>query len=85
MNASTLQTPVPNWAFDTLGKLVVLVEDCEIYPGDWMRKGTRGLLVSISSKVRWGRPGTYATVAFDLRDLGYEENVELHQLAPVEE
>lgn len=85
MNASLLETPVPNWAFDNLGKMVILTEDCEIYPGDWLKKGTSGLLLSISSKRAWGRPGNYATVAFDLSDLSYEENVELHQLKPIQE
>lgn len=85
MNATAIETPVPNWAFDTLGKLVITTEDCEVYPGDWVRKGTRGVLLSVSSKRRWGRPGTYATVAFDLRDVSDEENVELHQLEPVQE
>jgi len=85
MNASAIETPVPNWAFDTLGKMVVMTEDCEVYPGDWVKKGSRGVLLSIGSKRRWGRPGTYATVAFDLRDIGDEENVELHLLQPLEE
>lgn len=85
MNVSTVETPVPNWAFDTLGKLVTLTEDTEVYPGDWLRKGARGVLLSIATKRRFGRPGTYATVAFNLRDIGDEENVELHQLEPVEE
>lgn len=85
MNASVMETPVPNWAFDTLGKLVVLTEDCEVYPGDWVKKGAQGVLLSIGSKRRWGRPGTYATVAFNLRDISDEENVELQHLRPVQE
>jgi hypothetical protein len=85
MNTAISETPVPNWAFDTLGKLVALTEDCEVYPGDWVRKGARGVLLSVSTKRRWGRPGAYATVAFNLRDMSYEENVELHQLEPVQE
>lgn len=85
MNASLVEYPVPNWAFDNLGKVVVLTDDCEVYPGDWRKKGTVGILLSVSSKRRWGRPGTYATVAFNLRDISDEDNVELQHLQPHQE
>lgn len=82
MNASIMETVVPGWAFDTLGKLVVLTEDIEVSPGEWLQVGAEGVLLSIATKRRWGRPGTYATVGFNLRDIGDEENVELHCLRP---
>lgn len=70
---------VPNWAVESIGKMVSLNADCEGFP-----KGHRGLLVSLRTKHQWGVPGVYATVALDLKDLSYEENVELENLLPVE-
>lgn len=83
MNQTASETPVPNWAFDQLGKLVTVTTDVEDYPGSWIKRGSRGVLLRVCTKRIHGRPGNYATVAFDLGDLGDESNVELHDLEPV--
>lgn len=70
---------IPDWAVQSIGKMVTLNAACEGFP-----KGHRGLLVSLRTKHQWGVPGVYATVALDLKDLSYEENVELADLMPVE-
>lgn len=70
---------VPAWITRRLGKLVELSVPCEEFP-----KGKRGVLLSIATKSRWGEPGVYCTVGFNLADIGDESNVELSQLRPVD-
>lgn len=68
---------VPGWVLDYLGKHVILKQEIEagrhIYA-----PGHVGKLISIQA----GAP-PYATVALDLDDEGYEENVPLDGIAPL--
>ena len=70
---------VPAWLVNRIGKLVQTRGRVDEYP-----PGRRGLLLSIATKSRWGEPGVYCTVGFNLGDIGDETNVELSQLVPVD-
>lgn len=70
---------VPAWLVNRLGKLVEARSPIDDYPA-----GRRGVLLSIATKSRWGRPGIYCTVAFNMRDIGDESNAEISQLCPVD-
>ena len=82
MNRVHEQNPdqgVPAWITRRLGKFVEAAAPCDGYP-----KGHRGVLLSIATKSRWGEQGVYCTVAFNLKDISDESNVELSQLRPVD-
>lgn len=67
---------VPGWAVNYLGKYVILTH--EIEAGNHIYTyGHVGKLISIQA----GSPH-YATVALDLDDEGYEENVPFDWLSP---
>lgn len=69
---------VPAWLVNRVGKLVEARSPIDEYPA-----GRRGVLLSIASKSRWGEPGVYCTVAFNMQDQSDESNAELSQLCPV--
>lgn len=69
---------VPAWLSRSLGKLVELNTSTRDH-----NRGDRGVLLSIATKSRWGDTGVYCTVAFNLRDISDESNVEIAHLAPI--
>ena len=69
---------VPQWIVASLGKMVVLAHDIE-GPCEHYGKGHPCKLLSIQHSDK----GLYVTVAPDPRDEGYEESIDLDDIAPI--